>query len=219
MNHKKRIASTDLANLVSNLRGEVGEIIVTSIIMRHFIAEGARRSTEVLDDDMKNSSLSFINLLADKLRDELVGRLAELSYKKVGRLNFYFAVQKLGKFEADARAFGTYIKKTGIHEKRNYDISHKELPEQWNEHRYLRISYRVLLRGLAMAVRLMKRIDREVVGVSAKYFWYEARKRRYKFTALQPRVAYMLLPYIVLPDDVRLKISEEQERAVATHSC
>jgi hypothetical protein len=138
--------------------------------------------------DLSNRELSFLRLLETKLQDELVARLSELAEQKVGRLTFYFAAQKLGQCHDGVERFRKHISGRGFHEKRNRDISHKEVPEKWGDHRYLDIPYRAIVRAVALALRLMKRIDGHFLGPSAPYLWREARKRRYDFTCPPPEV-------------------------------
>ena len=157
-----KVARTDAGNLVANLRGEVGEVITTWLLMRHFIGQAARLASGELEKDVANRDLLFLNLLADKLRDELIGRLSELAESKVGQLTFYFAAKKLGRFAAEAAAFTDFVIKHRLRHKRNRDVSHKQLPEQWSDHRHIEIPYRILVRAVVLVVRLMKRIDRHV---------------------------------------------------------
>ena len=212
---KLRVAKTDAENLVSNLRGEIGEVITTWLLMHQLMGECSSLSSDDPVKDLQNRQLSFLKLLADKLRDELVARLSELAEPKVGRLTFHFAAQKLGRFHEQVAAFEAYVVRQKLREKRNKDVSHKELPETSAEHRHLHVPYRVLVRATAKAVRLMKRIDRRVLGPSAPYLWREARKRRYLFMS-PPRVGYMLLPYLRLSDRARIQvIHEEAQEGVA----
>ena len=101
------------------------------------------------------------------------------------------------------------MRKNRFHEKRNYDISHKELPEQWSDHKYIHIPYATLLKGVGLALRLMKKIDTHVLGPSAKYLWREMRKRRYSIT-YPARVRYALLHYLWLSHNDRLRIIKEE---------
>lgn len=215
-NEKLVLARTDADNLLANLRGEVGEVITAWLLMRHFIVGAKRAESGDLDEDLRNKNVQFANLLADKLSDELVGRLSELAENKIGQLTFYFAVRKLKLFESDAEAFTKYILKTKIRDKRNRDVSHKELPGQKPEQKYLHIQYRVLLRAVALALRLMKRIDRHVLGPAAPFLWKEARKRRYEFLS-PPHAGYMLVPYLNLTPDERIQIvlQELAEKRIA----
>jgi hypothetical protein len=206
---KLKVARTDADNLVSNLRGEVGEVVTTWLLLRNFMSEGSRLASGDLQEDMRNRDILVVNLLSHKLRDELVGRLSELAEAKVGQLTFYFAARKLGIFEKEAEAFSQYIVKQRIRDKRNRDVSHKQLPEQWTDHRDLYIPYPVLLRAVALAVRLMKKIDRHVLGPSAPYVWREARKKRYAFM-VPPRAGYMLIPHFNVSGEDRIRILRQE---------
>ena len=177
---KLRIHNTPLDNLVSNLRGEVGEIIFTWLLMRDLMGQATQLRTNDPKADMKNRALCTLNILADKLRDEIVARLAELAEEKIGRLTFYFVQQKLNKFDAEIKEFARFVESNRFREKRNYDISHKELPEQWTDHKFIHIPYFKVLKGVALAPRLIKRIDRSVLGPSAPYLWRKMRKKRYE---------------------------------------
>lgn len=202
---KLRIHSTPVDNLVANLRGEVGEIIFSWILMRDLMVQAIQLRTDDPKEDFGNRSLMTLDSLIGKLRGEIIARLSELAVEKIGRLNFYFAHQKLNKFAAEVSAYSRFIVSNEFRKKRNYDISHKELPEQWSDHRHISIPYRRIIMGIAMPLRLMKRIDREVLGPSAPYLWREMRKRRY--TPMSPaKASYMLLPYLRLTEDERAEI-------------
>jgi hypothetical protein len=210
--HKLRVANTELDNLISNLRGEVGEIITTWILLRNFLGEIDKLKTANPLQDMQNQSLGFAMVLANKLEDELVARLSELGEAKIGRLTFYFAAVKLNNFLTNAAWFSQLVSKYGLREKRNRSIAHKELPERWDEHRHHSIPYRSLLRVTAGALIIMKRLDRIVLGPAAPYLWREGRKRRYEFMT-PPSVGYMILPYLRLSgeDRVRIVVAEMHE--------
>jgi hypothetical protein len=209
---KLRLFNTETDNLVSNLRGEVGEVITTWILMRYFLTKARELSTGDVAKDMSNEASAMLWLIVDKLEDELVGRLSELGEEKIGRLNFFFAVRKLGKLEHEASSFTKLVSKNKLREKRNYDISHKELPEKWEEHRHISIPYRSLLKAIVAALRLMKKIDRIALGPAAPFLWREARKRRYRMMN-PPRAAYMMVPYLRLSgsDRCQIVIAEHEE--------
>jgi hypothetical protein len=212
-NKKLRIIKTETDNLVSNLRGEIAEVVTTWLLMRRFMTSAASLQTDDVTKDFGNPDLAFLYVLKDKLEDELVARLSELAEGKIGCLNFYFAAEKLGRFHPKVADFSKYIEKNGFRQKRNQDISHKELPEKWEDHRApLHIPYRTMLHAIASALRLMKRIDRHVLGPSAPYLWREVRKRRYKPIVSPPRVQFMLVPYYHLSGEDRLRIVGEEER-------
>ncbi len=176
MSHPKlRIIRTQLDNLVSNLRGEVGEIITTWTMLRFLMTEERRLSSNDIASDMKNQNLAFISVLRDKMHDEIIARLSELANAKIGRLTFHFASAKLN------------------------------APEQWSEHQFIPIPYKTLLKGVAHAFRLMKKIDRLAIGPCAPYLWNEMRKKRYSVMN-PPSAMYLLLPHLKLSNEVRAKI-------------
>jgi len=212
-NKKSKIANTEADNLVSNLRGEIAEVVTTWVLMRRLLTTAESLKSDDLSKDLRNPDLAFTYIIKDKLEDELIARLSELAEGKVGCLNFHFASEKLGEFRAEVAAFARYIDKNGFRQRRNQNISHKELPEKWEDHKApLHIPYRTLVRAVSHALRLMKRIDRRVLGPSAPYLWREARKRRYKPILSPSVVEFMLVPYLHLSGEDRIRIVQEEER-------
>jgi hypothetical protein len=206
MSRKKlRIHNTDLDNLVSNLRGEIGEIIFSWILMRNLKIQANRLQTDDVAKDIKNEQLSILYIHVNKLSDEIIARLSELAERKIGLLTFHFAQEKIGQFQKEVSEFERFIESKGFKEKRNQMISHKQLPEQWSDYRYIHIPYASIVKGIVIALRLMKKIDRVVLGPSAPYLWREMRKRRYKAIS-PPRSGYMLLPYLRLSERERSEI-------------
>ncbi|MBI4642196.1 MAG: hypothetical protein HY790_09045 [Deltaproteobacteria bacterium] len=181
------------------------------------MAETRRLSSDDIKADFQNQTLTIVGVLSKKLRDEIIARLSELAQQKVGRLNFHFASIKLCKFNDDVRRFTNFIEANRFCEKRNYDISHRELPEQWDDHKFIWIPYKTLLRGIVLAVRLMKKIDRYVIGPAAPYLWRGVRKKRYTLT-MPPRVTYMILPHYLLSEqdytNILNKEMEEQDNII-----
>jgi len=206
---KLRIKNTQLNNLISNLRGEVGEIITSWVLLRQMMAQQRELMSEDIAKDLANQDLVFVNLLSDKLADEIVGRLSELAEPKIGRLTFHFASIKLSKFGDEVEAYRSFITRHGFQEKRNYDISHKELPEEWSQHKNIQIPYRTLLKAIGRAVHLMKAFDRVFLGPGARYLWHEMKKRQSILLA-PASAAYMMLPYLKLSRDVRARIIAEE---------
>jgi len=202
---KIRINNTGLDNLVSNLRGEIGENIFSWILMRNLKVQARRLRTDDIAHDMKNEDLTILYIVIDKLEDEIIARLSELAEKKVGQLTFYFVQEKLCLFKREVDEFVKFIHSNRFHEKRNYNISHKQLPEKWSGHKCIHIPYRRIVKGLVHALRLMKKIDRIALGPSAPFLWREMRKRRY-VPVPSAKVAYMLLPYLCLSAKERVKI-------------
>lgn len=206
---KLRIKNTQLDNLVSNLRGEVGEIVTSWVLLRRLMTGERALMSDDPANDMANQDLAFVSMLREKLADEIVARLSELAEPKIGCLTFHFAAVKLAKLTQAVQEFSAFISRQRFKEKRNYDISHKELPEEWSQHKHIAIPYRTLLRGVALALRLMKKIDRIVIGPAAKYLWHEMRKKRYEL--MNPAsAAYMLLPYLNLTPDIRGRVIVEE---------
>jgi hypothetical protein len=198
-----RLHNTQTDNLMANLRGEVGETILSWILYRYLRAQAAPRQAEDPIAILRDPFLFVLDALMERLEDDIAARLSELAQDKVGRLNFAFACHKLGALQPEVRDFSAFVNSSRIKEKRDRYISHKDLPETWDEHRYLHIEYAVLVKGIARALRLMKKLDREYLGPTSVASWREMRKKRYDFS-LTPRAGYMLLPYLKLsPDDLR----------------
>jgi len=173
------------------------------------MAQQRQLSSADVAKDMADQELTFVSVLVDKLNDELIARLSELAEPKIGRLTFHFASLKLRTLETEAEAFANFIKRHKFDRKRNYDISHKELPEEWSDHEHLVIPYRIVLETVAHVTRLMKKIDRIVLGPAAPYLWREMRKKRYHL--MNPAgAAYMILPYLNLSKKIRGKVILEE---------
>ncbi len=167
-------------------------------------------TSDDLAKDLVNQDLNLVDALTAKISDELVARLAELAEPKIGRLTFHFAATKLGKLDDEVRKYSTFVLRQKFQEKRNYEISHKELPEEWSQHKSIWITYRTVLKGVARAVHLMKTIDSVVMGPAAKYLWLEMRKKRYELTPPPARASYMLLPHLYLSPAIRQRVIMEE---------
>jgi hypothetical protein len=208
-NQKLRVHRTQLDNLISNLRGEVGEVITSWVLMRYLMLRERELRSDDIAKDLSNQSLIFVGMLRNKLADEIVARLSELAEPKIGRLTFHFASVKLSKLDKETEAYREFIERNKFDEKRNSDISHKELPETWSEHRHLSIPYRTVLKGIGKAARLMKGFDRAFLGPAAKYLWYEMRKKRLDLIA-PASAGYLMLPYLRLSRETRGKVIMEE---------
>ena len=131
---KLRIHNTEKDNLIFNLRAEVGEIITSWVLYKKVtVAKGNKGSLIIVLDSQT------VCLLARRLEYDIIARLSELAEKKIGRLNFYFASIKMEALYNEVDNFIKYIQKNRLDEKRNLDISHKELPEKWSDHKYFYI--------------------------------------------------------------------------------
>jgi len=213
-NKRLRIHNTDTDNLFSNLRGEVGEIIFSWVLMRNFMAQAAKLRTGDSLKDLDNVNLVTLDSLTDKLEDEIISRLTELAQQKIGQLTFYFAHLKLNVLEKETSDFTRFIKKNRFEEKRNYVISHKELPEKWTDHKLISIPYPTIVRGIAAALHLMKEFDMLYRGPSAKYQWREMRRRRYKL-AYPANTRYILMHYILPSPAEQEEILQEEKSNVS----
>ncbi len=215
VDRRLRVIRTEKDNLISNLREEVGEIVTTWILYKYLITERRKLRTDDLKADMSNRQLVFLNMLSQKMRDEIIARLSELSETKIGRLTFYFAAEKIKALQDDSEKFTNFIEINGFRKKRNWDISHKELPEKWSDQKApVHIPYTKLVWAIAFALRLMKKIDRIVLGPSAPFLWREMRKRRYRLI-YPAKASYMLLPYLRLSEKEReLIIKKESEEGL-----
>ena len=76
-NKKLKVHQADLDHLVSNLRGEVGEVIVTWTLWRRLRVQADVLRTPDVRADMANHQLTVLDLLCSKLHDEMVARLSE----------------------------------------------------------------------------------------------------------------------------------------------
>jgi hypothetical protein len=209
---KLRIHNTPLQNIVSNLRGEIGEITFSWLLMRRLLGQAARRRATEDVDELADSELATLHALADRLESDVVARLSELAEPKVGRLTFHFASKKLGeKFYPHVSEYARFVRKNRFVEKRNLEISHKELPEKRLEHAPIHIPYPTIVRALALAMRLMKKIDKIAVGHEARFFWPKLRRRRYE-PSLSPHVEYVIAPYMKLTPAERGAVLDEEAR-------
>ena len=107
---KLRTYQTDEDNLVSNLRGEIGDIVTTWVLYRTLCVQTARQSSGDVEKDLGDRNLAALRMIMDKLRNAIIAQLSELAQeKKIGRLNFYFAAMKLKAFESETQQFSRYI--------------------------------------------------------------------------------------------------------------
>jgi len=209
---KQRFLETDTDHLVSNLRGEVGEIITSWILLRDIMQQRYSAQSDDIAADLANKQLAALSLLEGKLFDDCVARLVELGEDKVGRLNFFFAARKVQLLTDRVQQFASWLNKNRFKEKRNHDISHKVIPLTWDDNRLIDIPYRLLLKAIALALRLMKQIDRIQLGPAAPFLWREMRKRRYGLTH-PAKSTYLLMPYLKLTrrDRKEIILLEEKE--------
>jgi hypothetical protein len=213
--NKHKLHNTQLDNLISNLRGEVGEIILTwKLFLR------LRRNTRYLyspdiGNDFQNPDIALLEILTEKLEDEIVSRLSELAEQEIGQLTFYFAQRKLEDkidLSTDVLNYKKFVEKEGLKDKRNQFISHKQLPETWTDHKDIFISIPTIGKCLSLAVKLMIKIDNIFLGPSAIYLWREVLKK--KTPPMRPlNTNFMLLPYMYLDQETRGIIIRKEIKA------
>ena len=213
--NKQRIHKTELDNLISNLRGEVGDILLTWLLYIRLRKNTRYLYTSDIGKDLRNPDLALLEILNEKLEGEIVSRLSELAEQKIGQLTFYFAQQKLldkCDLSSEVYEYQKFVKKEKFKAKRDQFISHKQLPEKWTDHKEIFISVPTIGKCVSLAVRLMIKIDKVFLGPSAIYFWRETLKK--KPIPMRPlNVNFMLLPYMNLSIETRKKIIKEEMKA------
>jgi hypothetical protein len=193
---KKTIKETDPELLVSYLRAEIGDIIDSWILFRHFKQKSQALQTDDIDADMRNQALNLLYLVTAKFRDDIIARIAELGTNQVGQLTFHFAARKFKAFEAEVNSFQQFVKANKFTDRRNNFISHKNIKPNWRDNKAPeRVTYKVMTKAIAMAIRLMKQFDELHYGVRMRRQWQLVRKRRYEFTGSR-KAEYMMVPFI-----------------------
>ncbi|MNY56600.1 hypothetical protein D3C86_1926950 [compost metagenome] len=70
------------------------------------------------------------------------------------------------------------------------------MPPTWQEYQAeYRITYLTILKALAKALILMKKIDRVHIGEDSNEQWNKMRKKRYDYS-MPAKAGYLLLPYL-----------------------
>lgn len=194
---KKIIKDTDPEVLISHLRAEIGDIIDSWILYRHFKLTSQKLQTDDIRADSKNRDLNFLYMVTGKFRDDIIARIAELGDKKVGQLTFHFATRKFKALESEVDTFEKFVKDNKFVDRRNNFISHKNLKPTWAGNKAPdTISYRTMTKAIAMAIRLMKKFDEVHYGPKIRRQWHLVRKSRYEFT-LSRKAEYMVMPLIL----------------------
>ncbi len=214
----------DSTKVIVQLRGEIGEIILSWTLLRHFLSLRSQHSTGDLQKDMESRELWFLNALIDKLQNEIISRLSELADKKArGQLTFSNGSGSLNRLGHPSckdyvERFRTLVVTSQFDKKRNNEISHKAFIEKWDKERApIHVTYASVLRALGMAVLVMKRMDEQVDGkIHSRFMWRELRNRRYSMTML-PRAAYMIAEHIHIPEAIRAQIINDEIRKGRFH--
>ena len=75
--NKLKIHNTQLDNLISNLRGEVGDIIITWKLLLKLKRNVGYLYTPDFEKDLSNPDIALLEILIDKLEAEIISRLSE----------------------------------------------------------------------------------------------------------------------------------------------
>ena len=187
---------TDPEKLVSLLRGEIGEIIQSWVVLNIYNVKASELQTEDLQADMKNQNLNLLNLVRSKFRDDIILRLSELSSSKHGRLNFHFASDKFKIQKQEVNEFKKYLQEKHLIFRRNKNIAHKQMSPKWGQiDPRPFISNSALVKAIAWAISIMKNFDKVLFRDNYKLLWKEERKKRYELD-MPAAAKYMLLPYV-----------------------
>lgn len=190
------LKQTEPDKLISRLRGEIGEVIQSWVVLNIYDFKASELRSGDLVKDMANENLQLLNIVRSKFRDDIISRLSELSSTKHGRLNFNFAADKLKVQKKEVQEFAVFLKEQNLIFSRNKNIAHKQISPKWSQmDPSPAIPKKVLTRSVAWAILIMKNFDKEHLGEVYKRIWTIERKRRYKLQT--PASAnYMLLPYV-----------------------
>lgn len=190
-----KLNQTQPDKLIALLRGEIGEIIQSWIVLNFYDYKVGEFQTENPLEDLRDKNLQILNLVRSKFRDDLIARLSELSSSGYGRLNFHFAADKFRIQKEEVKKFSSYLKENHFVFRRNNNIAHKAMSPSWNQiEPHPIISKPVLLRSVGWAISIMKQFDKAYYGEDSRRLWAEERKCRYEIEApAAPK--YMLLPY------------------------
>lgn len=190
-----RIKNTNTEALIGNIRGEVGEAITNWILLRYLMSASKNLETDDIAFDVRNGDLVFVYALKARIKDDLILILAGLAERRITRATFHFAAQKLDALHVEEEVYRKYIEQNKLKQKRDREIAHRELPEDWPEQGDIQIPYSVLTVSLAKAIRIMKKIDGLVMGETAYIQWHRMREKRYDLT-IPARAKYLLLGYL-----------------------
>jgi hypothetical protein len=168
-----------------------------------------REQTSDLAVDSQNLGLRLLGIVVTRLRDDITARLSELGERESGCVNFHFLSEKEPQYQPLAKTFTQFVRSRGIRDKRHRDISHKELPPTWSDRQYRYVYDRTLTRGVALALRTMKRIDSVFIGPESSELWRVMRERRYEPTS-PPSVGYRLMPLVALSLEARERLARRQ---------
>ncbi len=193
---KSVLKRTDVDNIITNLRGELGSIIEVWTLMREQYIVTNQLASDDLIETFRRPDFNKSYIIKKKLTDDIISRLSELSNKSYGKLNFYFATQKLGMLNLEFEEYRDFIVKHNFKARRDEFISHKKLPITWEAHKAAhRVPYLTILKAIAKALILMKKIDKIFLGENSNINWQKLRNHRYTYD-IPARAKYMMMYYV-----------------------
>jgi len=210
MSRKKKEVAIDIDLILTNTRGEIGDLILNWVLIQdsYKIVSDAKRDQEDYSLDFKPTS--WFEIIQDKLIDDTISRISELSESKISQVTFYCASRKLNRLAEETKKFRNYLDKNSFVARRNRYISHKEMPKDWGKALIPpNIPFYKITKALAIALSLQKKFDELYLGPSSRYLWKEMRGKRY--TLMYPmKPFYYLLPHLSLTNEQRLQIFKEE---------
>ena len=212
---------------VAYLRGEIFEIIKTSVHIANL--------KHVLGSYVPSNNV-FQRLvllsLQNKLQDELVARLAELSKipggrdEKARRKNIlqsttfysirYVAIITTKRFMRLEKTFRAFVHQKKFVAKRNTQISHREFPKTLSKFFDIQISPKDVQWAIDYAVTIMQYIDTVLFGRRSIHFWNNSLNNLPKDLGMPGIIHSMLFAYSGLSKQARLEIFKydvKQKRA------
>jgi hypothetical protein len=210
MPRKVRLVETSIDLILTNIRGEIGDLILNWVLIQdsNQITNSAKNDKDEMSFDFK--PITWFEIIRDKLIDDTISRLSELSESKVAQVTFFCASRKLDVLANETSQFRKYLESNKFVDRRNKYISHKEMPKELGKAiNPPNIPFYKITKALAIALTLQKRFDSLCLGPSSKYLWKEMRKKRYELMyPMKP--FYYLLPYLHLTNEQRLCIFKEE---------
>jgi hypothetical protein len=190
----------DVDNLISNLRGELGTVIESWTLLREYAILTNQLATNMsysqFLENRNSSEFNKRNIIKKKFADDIISKLSELAQESNRHLNFFLATQKMDKLNSEFNEYQDFIVNNNFKIRRNEFISHKNLPLTWAGHKAAySIPYKTIIKAIAKALILMKKIDDIHIGANASLNWRKLRASRYSYD-IAARARYMNMYYV-----------------------
>ena len=190
----------DVDNLISNLRGELGTVIESWTLLREYSILTNQLTTDMSHsqylENLNSREFNKRNIIKKKFADDIISKLSELAQESNRHLNFFLATQKIAKLNSEFKEYQDFIVNNNFKIRRNEFISHKNLPLTWAGHKAAySIPYKTIIKAIAKALILMKKIDDIHIGANASLNWRKLRASRYSYD-IEARARYMNMYYV-----------------------